>query len=186
MSESLHPSTGGEPTDNAEKTGTRVEGESRAFTSPQGEDRLRAELLAFLEAELHRPILIAEPHPLWEEQRRRLASAREAITAEMELLKACGTGEELALVLLDRIATGALDGLEADIRFLGFRSIGDLGRELAERAQADGVSCEAPSARPQPDELQALSAREHQDRLLDEAIEETFPASDPVSVPRVD
>jgi hypothetical protein len=28
--------------------------------------------------------------------------------------------------------------------------------------------------------------REHQDRLLDEGIEETFPASDPVSVPRVE
>lgn len=27
---------------------------------------------------------------------------------------------------------------------------------------------------------------EHQDSLLDEGIEETFPASDPVSVPRID
>jgi hypothetical protein len=29
------------------------------------------------------------------------------------------------------------------------------------------------------------TVQEHQDRLLDEGIEETFPASDPVSVPRV-
>ena len=31
----------------------------------------------------------------------------------------------------------------------------------------------------------ADSGKEHQDQLLDEGIEETFPASDPVSIPRV-
>jgi len=44
---------------------------------------------------------------------------------------------------------------------------------------------------PIPDEDRAFADErgravwEHQDRLLDEGIEETFPASDPVSVPRV-
>ena len=47
---------------------------------------------------------------------------------------------------------------------------------------------EGDSPAPVRDEDRAFGAdsgREHQDRLLDEGIEETFPASDPVSIPRV-
>jgi hypothetical protein len=171
-----------------------VRNEDRAF-APRGDDDLKADLLAFLDEELHQPLLAAEPHPLSEEHRRRLVNAQEAVHAEIELLQACATAEEVALTLLGRIEAGALDDLDADARFLGFRSIEDLGRELAERAQAVGIDCQAPSARPRADhsglgeaKRQAQTVQERQDLLLDEGIGETFPASDPVSVstPKID
>lgn len=44
-------------------------------------------------------------------------------------------------------------------------------------------SFDKPPIKPQGDSQQAR--KEHQEDLLDEAVEETFPASDPVSVKRI-
>jgi hypothetical protein len=158
--------------------------EDRSFGSVTGRD-IKADLLAFLDAELHQPLLTAEPHPLSEKHRRHLVNAQGAISTEMERLQACESGEDVALTFLSRIESGDLDAFDEDVRYLGFRSIKDLGRELADRAQAAGIDFRArPTAdHGRPHEPQTV--QEHQDRLLDEGIEETFPASDPVSVPKV-
>jgi hypothetical protein len=130
-----------------------------------------------------------EPHPMIEEHRRRLLRAQEMIGAEMALLEARQTAEEVALTLLARIDAGHLDELDADARYLGLRSLEELAREFVEMACAGGVQCEAPSgARFQRarGSSKARDAKAHQDELLDEAIEETFPASDAPSPSHVD
>lgn len=161
----------------------------RSFGSAPGSD-LKANLLAFLDAELHQPLLTSEPHPLSEERRRHQVNAQGAISAEMERLQACETGEDVARMVLSRIESGALDEFDEDLRYLGFRSIKDFGRELAERVGAAGIEFRAPSMRSKADDSSTRETDrqllDHQDRLLDEGIEETFPASDPVSVPKVD
>jgi hypothetical protein len=165
-----------------------AQAEERSFAS-QANAALRADLLVFLDEELHRPLMAAEPHPFSEEHRRRLLAAQEAVRAEMARLGELETAEEVALTLLERIEAGELDALDEDAQFLGFRSIDDLGRELAEKSKAAGIDCKAPTARARlhPGSLgpEAQSLRERQERLLDEGIEETFPASDPVSVSEV-
>jgi hypothetical protein len=164
--------------------------EERSFASRANAD-LRADLLVFLDEELHRPLMAAEPHPFSEEHRRRLLNAQETVRAEMARIGVLETAEEVALTLLARIEAGELDALDADAQFLGFRSIDDLGRELAVKAKAAGIDCQAPIARTRRDlhELEHRRAQswwDHQERLLDEGIEETFPASDPVSISEVD
>jgi hypothetical protein len=192
MTAAVHPPTGNEPADREGGPAASVRAQERTFAQPADGD-LRADLLMFLDEELHQPLMAAEPHPLSEEHRRRLLNAQEAIRAEMALLAELETAEEVALTLLGRIDTGDLDRLDADARFLGFRSVQDLGRELAARAQAAGIDCQAPPPRPRiyddglgAEDRRAQTPEEHQDLLLDEGIEETFPASDPVSVPKVD
>lgn len=160
--------------------------EGHSFAPPARTD-FRADILTFLDEQLHQPLMAAEPHPLSEEHRLRLVNAQEAVREEMALLGQLATADEMILTLMNRIETGALDAFDEDIRFLGFRSLEDLGRELAERAQAAGIACQAAPARPKAVENGLSQAdqpreKEHQDLLLDEGIEETFPASDPVSV----
>ena len=159
--------------------------EARAFAPAR--DRLRGELLNLLEAELHAPAMAAEPHPLSEEHRRRLVNAQTAIRQEIERLRRSPSAETLALTLIGRLDAGALDELDADIRFLGFRSLSDLAHEVARRAKAAGIPCQSPA--PRQAQMGAGSSsgqdRQHQESLLDEGIEETFPASDPVSISSV-
>jgi len=44
------------------------------------------------------------------------------------------------------------------------------------------VSASAKTATITPSQLQSLAQREHEEWLLDEALRETFPASDPIAV----
>jgi hypothetical protein len=137
-----------------------------------------------MEAELHAPAMATEPHPLSEEHRRRLVNAQTAIRQEIEALKKSPSGEALAVALIRRLDAGALDQLEADIRFLGFRSLSDLAHEMARRTKAAGIPCQGPVRREAQMGAGSGSGQDqqHQESLLDEGIEETFPASDPVSI----
>lgn len=151
---------------------------------------VRDELLEFIEDELHRPMLEAQPHPLSEEHRRRLRDVQEAIGAEMALLRSRKSAEGVVATLQGRIEAGELDGFDDDAGFLGFRLLSDLLHDLIERAEAAGVNCGALTAAEPPLPVErmtvAASKRDRQEARLDEGIEETFPASDPVAAHRID
>lgn len=50
---------------------------------------------------------------------------------------------------------------------------------MTEKDRKQGTTKDKPESK---DEKQAENKRKHQEELLDEGVEETFPASDPVSV----
>jgi hypothetical protein len=64
---------------------------------------------------------------------------------------------------------------DEDLREMGYQPTRAEAKDEEEESQATG-----PSADDVPDD-----ADPHQDELLDEGVEETFPASDPVSVKRI-
>lgn len=67
---------------------------------------------------------------------------------------------------------------DAELRQLGYQTLQGGGRDQDEDAPAPSGSGASPDDVPE-------EAHPHQDELLDEGVEETFPASDPVSVKRI-
>ncbi len=69
---------------------------------------------------------------------------------------------------------------DEDLRTLGYEASRDEDEDEEEGEAKDGTPATGPSADDVADESDP-----HQDELLDEGVEETFPASDPVSVKRI-
>jgi hypothetical protein len=148
----------------------------------------RAELLEFADQLFHRSVLAVEPHPDSEEHRRRLIKLVQARRSESQRLARFRSAEALATAFLTRLWSGAHDEADLDAAFLGLPSYADLAEAFRAKAESLGVcglrAREDASFATAPGPLEAALERssERQDRLLEEGLNETFPASDPVSI----
>jgi hypothetical protein len=147
----------------------------------------RAELLDFADQLFHKSVLAVEPHPDSEEHRRRLIKLVQARRGECQRLASFRSAEALAAGFLTRLWSGGHDEADRDAAFLGLPGYADLADAFRTKAESLGIcglrvsekasfapAAESPEAAEQP--------RERQERLLEEGLNETFPASDPVSV----
>ena len=148
----------------------------------------REELLEYADREFHRSVLQVQPNTASEEHRSRLISLQRSRKDEMDILRGCETVEAVASTFVIRAQSGEQDETSSDAKFLGiptlFESLKNFRARVLELRVASGAAVAAPIDAPSSGDTAA--AREaRQDFLLDEGIEETFPASDPVSVSHI-
>jgi hypothetical protein len=148
----------------------------------------RAELLEFADQLFHKSVLAVEPHPDSEEHRRRLIKLVQARRGESQRLARFRSAEALATAFLTRLWSGGHDEADRDAIFLGLPSYADLADAFRAKAERLGVSGlrarEEASFTPEsgPPAVALERSMERQEWLLEEGPDETFPASDPVSV----
>jgi hypothetical protein len=156
----------------------------------------RKEFLDFADQLLHRSLLLIEPHPQSGEHRRRLLNLVNARRKEMQALGRSKSSESIATAIIDHISTRSLADSDEHARFLGLPTYLDHATALREKAASLGIQVsehewdrvlkggEDATAIPPSAGKQNLTAsrRKRQEDLLEEGLNETFPASDPISV----
>jgi hypothetical protein len=159
----------------------------------------KIELHDYVDLEFHRSVLAVQPHPSSEEHRRRLLRLQAVRSVQIAALAEFTTADELVAGLIANAKSGALDEPDGDALFLGLPTLLQAMPGVRAKAIELGLTLDSDEAAVEPipirsdkgtqclsdrDRMEALTER--QERLLDEAIEESFPASDPVSIPKLE
>ena len=166
-------------------------------------DDIRTEILGYIDERLHRAVMLAEPHRTSEDHRHRLVALQAARLSELRRLQRCESAQEVASSFLERARSGALNEVELNAEVLGLPTMLQIVSDVRARARQLGLLSDEPlaaeasiegarsgglyeAAQPAPGGLERCDdPRERQNLLLDEALEESFPASDSPSVIRL-
>ena len=164
----------------------------------------KRELLNYIDQELHRSVMAAQPNRSSGDHRRRLNDLQIVRRREIELLQRCVSAQDVATTFLTRAESGALDEGNHDAQDLGLPTILEMLDAIRLKARALGLHCDdrrvvAFSSAQMTHAKRLHEPAEHapgdlkdgddlivrQSALLDEGVEESFPASDSVSVHRI-
>ncbi len=165
----------------------------------------RRELLEYIDQLIHRSVMMVEPHKTSGDHRRRLNALQTLRRNEVALLTECLSAQDVVSTYLDRAHSGAHEDSEHNAQALGLPTMDELLDEIRGKATTLGLHCDSHLAGVSPSSTHNVHPErlhepaehvpkdwiagddmfERQNVLLDEAIEESFPASDPISVKRL-